>query len=175
MMPTINEFQKKWPGDIQRAFFFPTLDEVKMLTSSKEEQDFIVASGIPKWSAPNLHLHSIENDLSPEFHIIGEDRNANIIVVNSDSKELGWGKQSDSEGFGYICRTIGIFLIELYHYQCMVSDALTQAGPDAFVENKIPRELVLEFVRKIQRNNSSSMTSEKSFWKNETDRILKGG
>jgi hypothetical protein len=174
MINTI-EFQKKWPGDIKRKFYFPTRDELEMLTSSKEEQDFVLATGIPLWSAPNIHLHSIETTTFPDFLKIGEDRDANIIVVNSKTKTLGWGNASGNEGFGYLSASIVNFLIELYHYQCMVSEALEKAGEDAFISNKIPKALIQEFIRKIQKECKDSMLAKNAFWKKETERILNRG
>lgn len=166
------EFHKRWIDLCRNEFFFPTLRHLIGLGFSYEDAEYVAVSGLPKWSAPNIHLHEPMILSDADFCGIGEDRYENSICARRGSGEIVCVSRKSPGTLSYVARSLPVFLNLLLLYQEMVEKAVRMIGSEAFTENKIPYGFVLEFRRLSHEIDPKAVSDEKSFWGEECRRLL---
>ncbi|MDC5822101.1 hypothetical protein OPW19_20010 [Vibrio europaeus] len=118
--------------------------------------------GLPEWAAPNIYFDHF--DVSENLLKIGEDREDRDICINLNNFNVVIGGENQ-----FINKNVELFRMALSEYAIMVESSI-RISESLFVENKIPAQLVDDFMTRLKNIDELSVR-EGCFWHSEYMRI----
>jgi len=168
------EFHNGWLKKNEDTFLYYGELNFEKLNLNRNDCDFFIVGGIPRWAAPNLYFFVPDkiNLISKRFFCFGEDALDRKICIDIIS---GGKVVLIDKGGAYKCflnSSIQSMCTTLFYYMNMIDDAIKIKGKNAFLENDIPMDLIVEFENCMNQYDNEAI-KKGGFWDCEIKRLKK--
>lgn len=168
------EFRNAWTstGDSLVKFDSP---EVATLRVSEETRTFLATIGLPEEAAPFLDFGSrsirslptiaqVWKAPLPAYRIIGSNGHGDpICIAEENGGRVAYLNHDDDMRVEFMNSSVSQLAYSLLAFRSVVRETNALGGRDAFLEGRIPPEVVDRFITQMDRIDAEAIKAER-FW-----------